>query len=94
MISKEDITKLAGLARIDLSESEKEKLAKDVSNILGYVDQIKTVAATVSNDKAAGDLRNVMREDVVVKESGMNTETLLAEAPAREGNYLKVKKIL
>ncbi|MFA6445754.1 MAG: Asp-tRNA(Asn)/Glu-tRNA(Gln) amidotransferase subunit GatC [Candidatus Paceibacterota bacterium] len=94
MITKEDITKLAGLARIELSDSEKEKLAKDVGNILGYVDQIKTVAATVSNDKVAGDLRNVMREDVVTTETGVNTETLLAEAPARDKNYLKVKKIL
>lgn len=94
MITKEDITKLAALARIELPESEKEKLAKDVGNILGYVDQIKTVAATVSNEKVAGELRNVMRDDIVTTETGANTETLLLSAPARQGDYLKVKKIL
>jgi Asp-tRNA(Asn)/Glu-tRNA(Gln) amidotransferase C subunit len=35
-----------------------------------------------------------MREDVIVNKAGEYTEKLLGNAPSREGNYLKVKKIL
>ncbi len=35
-----------------------------------------------------------MREDGVGHDSGIHTEALLSAVPAREGNYLKVKKIL
>ena len=43
--------------------------------------------------KSVGVL-NVMREDVNPHESGLYTEKILEQAPTREGNYIKVKKIL
>ena len=42
----------------------------------------------------AGDIYNVMREDANPNESGMYTEIILAEAPATQDGYLKVKQIL
>jgi Asp-tRNA(Asn)/Glu-tRNA(Gln) amidotransferase C subunit len=39
-------------------------------------------------------LRNVMREDEPTNHSGEYTEAILQNAPAREGDWLKVKKIL
>ena len=37
---------------------------------------------------------NVMREDKDPHEAGLYTEKILEQAPAREGDYIKVKKIL
>lgn len=93
-----DIEKLAKLARIELTEEEKAKYLKDIGAILGYVDQIKGVLANHSENVLAKsgpkDLNNVMREDEVKNESGANTEVIVAEFPQKQGNSLKVKKIL
>ena len=93
MISKKDIENLANLARIRLSDTEKEGLAKDVDSILAYVDQIK--AAPIGDFKPEpGMVKNVMREDAVVKTSAEDRERLLDEVPKREGDFIAVKKIL
>jgi aspartyl-tRNA(Asn)/glutamyl-tRNA(Gln) amidotransferase subunit C len=89
-----DIEKLAKLARIELTEGEKQAYLKDISAILGYVDQIKGVAAQSGEERKAGELRNVMRTDANENISVSNTEALVAEFPRKENNYLKVKKIL
>jgi aspartyl-tRNA(Asn)/glutamyl-tRNA(Gln) amidotransferase subunit C len=94
MITIKDIEKLAELSRVAISPEEKEAFRKDMDSILGYVDQVQKVSANLSEEKKAGILRNVMREDSNPHESGIYTETLISAAPKREGNYLKVKKIL
>jgi aspartyl-tRNA(Asn)/glutamyl-tRNA(Gln) amidotransferase subunit C len=93
-MKKEDIEHLAGLARIALSDTEKESLAQDITNILGYVSEIKEITAEVTDEKKVGELNNVMREDTDPHEPGIYTEELLNAAPERHGQYLKVKKIL
>ncbi len=90
MISEQDVEKLAALARIKLSPTEKEALVKDMESILGYVKKIHTA----SPKPIKSEHRNVMRIDSNPHESGAFTERLLNEAPAREGTLLKVKKIL
>ena len=92
-IELKDVEHLAGLARIAVSDPEKEILRHDLEEILAYVSQVKEVAVDVPAPEA-GELRNVMREDKDPHEPGIFTEDLLAAAPAREGNRLVVKKIL
>ncbi len=90
-----DIEKLAKLARIELTDAEKVAFAHDLDSILGYVDQIREVA---TDDKPAevGGIFNVLREDEVQPdhETGQFTEKILAEAPAVQDGFVKVKKIL
>ncbi len=92
MIEKKDIEKLADLARMKVSEEEKEALAQSIESILGYVSQVTSVSETAV--KPLSSLRNVMREDIILNKEGEYTEALLTNAPARDGNYLEVKKIL
>lgn len=98
MITTEDIQKLAELSRIKLAPEEQESLRTQIDAILGYIDQIKKAAqvksASEDSSLQVGDLFNVMREDVNPHKSGEFTERILNGAPAREENYLKVKKIL
>lgn len=89
-----DIEKLAQLARIELTEEEKVKYLKDISAILAYVDQIKGAVAQAGEERKISEHRNVMRGDEVKNQTGENTETITKEFPGREGDYLKVKKIL
>lgn len=94
MLEIKDIEKLAKLARIELSEAEKQAYLKEISAILGYVDQIKEVVGQAGEERKAGELRNVMRQDVVKNEGGGNTDVITKEFPEKDGNSLKVKKVL
>ena len=96
MINTQDIEKLAKLARISITEEEKSGLVKEIGSILAYVDEIKQVTKTSKEDRSEeiGAVYNVMREDSNPHQSGIYTEKILNEAPKREGDYVKVKKIL
>jgi aspartyl-tRNA(Asn)/glutamyl-tRNA(Gln) amidotransferase subunit C len=98
MVTKNDIQKLAKLARIDISETEAEGLVPEMDSILEYVGQIKNsvgdLPAQAGIEKTVPKLHNVMREDIPTNTARQYTEKILDNAPAREGDYIKVKKIL
>lgn len=98
-MDKETIDKLAGLARIDIPEKEAQKLAGELGTILKYVDEIKSVPEVkggMKEEKNKEDFpnRNILRGDGLEHEGGIYTEDLLDSAPDREGEYIRVKKIL
>ena len=93
-MKKEDIEHLAKLARIEVSEKEAVSLAEDITSILAYVSEIEKATGDRVPEKKAGALYNVMRKDGEPHEEGIYTEDLLAAAPLRQGNYVKVKKII
>lgn len=94
-MKREDIEHLASLARIRLTEEEKERLPEQLSSIVSYVSEVSEIA---SDDTAAapkvGAVQNVFRADVVTNEPDAHTEAILDEMPQTEGRYLSVKKIL
>jgi len=95
MISADDVRKLAALSRLALSDEEIEKLRGEMDSIVAYIDTIQKV--TLPEKPAASvylDIENVMRPDGEPHETSAFTEALLSQAPRREGDYLKVKKIL
>ena len=92
MITTKDILQLASLSRLEIPMAEAESLTPQIDSILGYVSQIESMNVREITD--APRLRNVLREDVALNTPSQYTEDLLSNAPAREGNYLKVKKIL
>ena len=89
-----DIEKLATLARIALDEEEKKALLKDTEEILKFVEQVREVETKDEAEERVGMVHNVMREDSEPHETGIHTDALLDEAPARKDNYVHVKKIL
>ena len=95
MISKEEVIKIANLARLELSEPEMEKMQKDLAGILDYIDQLNKVDVSgIEIEEVESVLENVLREDMPVSQTPETIEKMLAQAPAREGNHLKVKEIL
>lgn len=94
-ITIEEIEKLASLSRIELTESEKGEMQGEFDAILGYVASVNKVAEDNNSDaQSSTSTVNILREDDTAHESGLHTETLLSSAPKREGQYVKVKKIL
>src|SRR3989338_3760765 len=87
MISKEDIEHLKDLARVEFGAKETEKLAKDLGEILGYVDKLKEAdVSSVSEMTHSVDLKNVFREDSA--ENRVNTRA------AENANQYSVAKDL
>lgn len=97
-INKNKVLSLAKLARIEIEDEEAVNLSKEFKAILGYVSEIKSAESKVddlrSKDKNDYAVRNVTREDGEAHEEGLYTKDILSQAPAREGNFIKVKKIL
>jgi aspartyl-tRNA(Asn)/glutamyl-tRNA(Gln) amidotransferase subunit C len=101
MISKEEIKKLADLARIDIRDEEIENLRSEMDAILDYVKLIQQFHPDEAFSKEnaeegleAGTLHNVMREDENPTTAETHSKELIAEFPEARNNYLKVKKIL
>lgn len=100
-IAIKDVDNLAGLARLEISDDEKENLRHDLEEILAYVSQVKEVGEKVESgklkvesNKELRDLHNVMRDDRDPHTPGLFTEVLLLAVPSREGDRILVKKIL
>jgi len=96
MLTPKDIEKLTELARIDVSDAEKEQLAHDLDGILGYVSLIKSLTEEKGAPESDPELLvNVhLREDSEPHESGKYTKDIMDEVPAIEKGYVKVRKIL
>ncbi|MBI3632681.1 MAG: Asp-tRNA(Asn)/Glu-tRNA(Gln) amidotransferase subunit GatC [Candidatus Vogelbacteria bacterium] len=93
MITKEEIDKLAILARIEMDDEEKNSLMGDLESILGYVSELAN-APIVEGEMDLGDHVNIFREDEGVIEPGLYTDKILADAPRVENWYLVVKQII
>lgn len=85
-----DVENLAELAKIELSEKEKETLLQDVSGILDYVKQIQDVE--VSDEEAEYFSKNSWREDAIKKEDF--DLSIIKEQYNNENDFVKVKKVL
>lgn len=98
MLTKEEVIKIAQLARIALTNDEVQKFQKELSSILSYVEQLNAVNTDgVEPLYQVTGLVNELREDEARKLFSPGeelTDTLLRQAPAREGEYLKVKSVL
>lgn len=94
MATTEDVKKLAALARISVADAELEKFTKEFDAILSYVGQLEKLELPQEKGGQKPPLRNAMREDGEPHATGMYTERLAEQFPARKGNALSVKQII
>lgn len=93
MINKKNVEHVAALARIEVSEKEKESLGRELSNILGYIDKLKELDTEgVEPMRGLHSKESIFRSDEA-KDSGLQKD-ILANAPSREGNHIKVPKVI
>jgi aspartyl-tRNA(Asn)/glutamyl-tRNA(Gln) amidotransferase subunit C len=86
-----DVENLAELARIELSDEEKQTLLSDMEGILKYVKQIEEVK--LDEVKPVYEHYNSWREDeAAVRE--FSKELITGQFPDSQDSFLKVKKIL
>ena len=93
MIGKKDLEHIGWLARLELSEEDKEKYAPKLNSILDYFGEI---------DKADTDdveplyhvlpMSNVFREDVPIK--SLTQEEALSNAPKNQDGFIKAPRMM
>lgn len=92
MITVKDVEHVAKLARLEITEEEKELYTKQLGDVLKYVDQMNEVDTTGVKPMAQViDFSNVVREDV--PELEISKEALMSNAPEEENGFFKVPKI-
>ena len=95
-MNEAEVLKLANLSRLELTDQERAQYSKEMSGILGYIEQINEVLADSENSGVIESIgvRNVFREDNNPDETGSNTKDVLSCAPDVKDNFIKVQKIL
>lgn len=92
-LSREEVEHIALLARLGLSEEEKEKLREQLSNILENVDALKGIDTTgVPPTSQSISIENVFREDIV--RPSLDRADVMANAPVQEDGAFKVRPVL
>ncbi|AVX21740.1 MAG: Asp-tRNA(Asn)/Glu-tRNA(Gln) amidotransferase subunit GatC [Bacillota bacterium] len=93
MITKQDVEHVAMLARLELTEEEKEMFTQQLNAILEYADQLKQLdTSEIPPTAHAIPMQNVFRDDEV--KPGLSNEEAVAAAPEAEDGFFKVPKIV
>lgn len=93
MATSEDVTKLAALARIAVPEEKLPAFVAEFDAILAYVGKLDELKVSKDGSSVSA-VRNVLREDADPHAAGAWTQTLAAQFPERERDYLAVKQII
>ena len=93
-LSRDDVFKLAKLARIRLTDEEAASFSDEISKILEYVDQLQIadVADLKPTNQVTG-LFNVWREDEVI-DYGYNPDDMLKNVPKLLDRYIQVGRMI
>lgn len=92
-LTKEEVNKVAHLARLELKDDETKRMTGDMNNILGYINKL----GELDTDKVeptchAVPVTNAFREDVQKNE--FTIEEVLSNAPSSEASCFKVPKVI
>jgi aspartyl-tRNA(Asn)/glutamyl-tRNA(Gln) amidotransferase subunit C len=87
------VRRIAGLARIAVSDAEAEALVPELNNILGWVEQLGEVN-TDGVEPLHAVIPNTLRlRDDVVTDGGVR-DAVLANAPQAEHGFFAVPKVI
>jgi aspartyl-tRNA(Asn)/glutamyl-tRNA(Gln) amidotransferase subunit C len=90
---KLDVEHIAHLARLALTDSEKEKFAAQLAGILSYVEKLRELDTSgIEPTSHVVTIGNVVREDKV--SPSLAQDEALMNAPDRAGNLYRVPRII
>jgi aspartyl-tRNA(Asn)/glutamyl-tRNA(Gln) amidotransferase subunit C len=92
-ITTQEVDHVARLARLALSDEEKERMRRELDGILSYIDKLRALDTEgVPPTSHAVPLTNVMREDEPAP--SLPQDEMLANAPDRSGEFFRVPRII
>jgi aspartyl-tRNA(Asn)/glutamyl-tRNA(Gln) amidotransferase subunit C len=91
-INKEEIERLAGLSKLQFSETEKDELIDDMSRILTFVEKLNEVDTDgVEPLLHMSEAKNVLRDDI--PKTTITQQDGLKNAPVKDSDFFKVPKV-
>jgi len=94
-ISLQEVEHIAELARIELTKEEKEKFSDELSDVLGYVEQLQEVdTKNVEPISQITGLVNIVRKDIAENCGEDARKIMISNFPEEKNGYVKVKQIL
>ncbi|HEY7529117.1 MAG TPA: Asp-tRNA(Asn)/Glu-tRNA(Gln) amidotransferase subunit GatC [Gemmatimonadota bacterium] len=90
MIDRDEVLRIAALARLELTDDEVVRMARDLGRILEYVERLAALPAPARGAEPAASTPR--RPDVVVP--SRLAEELLALAPEREDPLVRVPRVV
>jgi aspartyl-tRNA(Asn)/glutamyl-tRNA(Gln) amidotransferase subunit C len=92
-LTREEVQRIALLARLRLTSEEEIRLTEQLDSILGYMEKLNEIdTADVEPFSHAVNIEHTLREDRVTNQP--NADALLANAPDRDATFFKVPKII
>jgi aspartyl-tRNA(Asn)/glutamyl-tRNA(Gln) amidotransferase subunit C len=92
-IMRKEVEHVARLARLELTEEEKERMTAQLDSILGYIDKLNQLdTSVVEPTTTVIPMVSVMRDDEV--RPSLKQAEALANAPDREGVLFRVPRII
>ena len=93
MIDREQVNKVAHLARLDITADEAQQFTSQLNSILDYFEQLQELNTDdVEPTTRAIETSNITRADKL--EPFPHKQELLQSAPEQEGDYFRVPKIM
>ena len=93
MIDREQVNKVAHLARLDITSDEAQQFTTQLNSILDYFEQLQELDTNeVEPTTRAIETSNITRADKL--EPFPNKQDLLSSAPEQDGDYFRVPKIM
>jgi len=98
-VSEKDVTYVAELANLELTEQERGRMVRDLNSILDYMDRLNEVdtaaiepmAQVASGQNLAGAAREDIREGL---RKSLPHDLAVANAPQTDGTFFKVPKVI
>jgi aspartyl-tRNA(Asn)/glutamyl-tRNA(Gln) amidotransferase subunit C len=87
------VKRVARLARIAVSDSEAAALRSELNTILGFVEQLNEVDVVGVEPMTSVVTMKMKQRDDLVTDGGQPTK-ILANAPARDGDFFVVPKVV
>ncbi|MFH0924777.1 MAG: Asp-tRNA(Asn)/Glu-tRNA(Gln) amidotransferase subunit GatC [bacterium] len=92
-IDKQQVEYVATLARLKISEEEKELFSSQLSDILGYVEKLNQLDTSGIEPTAhVISTQNIFREDRI--RASLDMKEALREAPVKKNDFFEVPKVV
>lgn len=94
-LSTDDTKHVAELAKLQLTSSEIERFTKQLSSVLGYIEELEEVdVEDVKPTAQVTGLENILRSDEIKVENCLTQDEATSGTDATQNGYFKVKGIL
>lgn len=90
-MTHDDIVRLAGYVKINVTEAESKNLIPNMESILGYIDQIQNVDIDIKDNDINKD-NPILRADIPNQEK--IDFDFMNNVPMKENGYVQVPKVL